>query len=582
MKKLIVIIGLFLSVILTAQDESVDNLPAKSSLSGSATEYFYLLDGATDKHFTGLALTDLIGDSLQIALLALIDSAADLRADMNTLFSGEGYFLKRTGISGGNTSRTLVPKDGANYLGLYIGDDPGSSYTNYRLYVYGLSYFNNRVLINQSSTKRALTQGIHFGSITEELYITMSGDTMYFKDVTTEVDPVTLSELLTLPSTLLANTTINTSTYDLNLIDDSGYGYIRDQGEDITKLASGTEIQLEAPDITITGDIDLIGDVYFDEPVENFRADTIYIGDTKLYNNVYGTTAIVTPFDVNPYLNITFDWVDYDPYITRPLFITPAIQLIPIITDNLPPDPNPGALYFNEDSDLYVYAKNNGEYVYIDTTGSLNDGGVGGTLDSAEVADADYRVVLVYDNTLTYYDTVPLVADTTKADYDTLDVDEVLNINGDVNFGDNATFNNHSAGIIYDTLISISSANILAGDSIMLIPAPGSGKVIFPIRIGIYFNYVTAAYTNVVDSYIKTYKNAGTAFNRYKVGAQIFTSTVDQFYPSATGSDYLEELYGTSILAMDANAPYWLDLDDMDTGEGDAKIYFVYKIIDFN
>lgn len=219
--------------------------------------------------------------------------------------------------------------------------------------------------------------------------------------------------------------------------------------------------------------------------------------------------------------------------------------------------------------------------VYISSWDEIA-GSEGATYDSSGVWEDPWQYIKVYNIALDKMDTVKIRPDTISADYDTLIVDDYAYFGGEVEFGDNVTFNNHQAGVLYDTLISISSANILAGDSIMLIPAPGSGKVIFPVRIGIYFNYVTTAYTNVVDSYIKTYKNAGSAFNRYKVGAQIFTSTVDQFYPSQVGSDYLEELSGSSTLAMDLNAPYWLDLDDMDTGEGDAKIYFVYKILDFN
>jgi len=362
----------------------------------------------------------------------------------------------------------------------------------------------------------------------------------------------------------------------LNLIDDSGYGYIRDQGEDITKLASGTEIQLEAPDITITGDVDLIGDVYFDEPVENFRADTIYIGDTKLYNTVDGTTVIVTPFDVNPYLNITFDWVDYDPFTTRPLFITPAILLTPIITDNLPPDPNPGALYFNEDSDLYVYAKNNGEYVYIDTTGSLNDGGVGGTLDSAEVADADYRVVLVYDNTLTYYDTVPLVADTTKADYDSLFVDEYLEVGG---------VEITTEGILQCATLDITSQNILDADSLSIVAAPGIGKIIIPIKAVLYCDYNSATYADGADSYIRTQDCSDGAANIMTIYDDLIKATADKVSLStdeATVSQSVGILYHPNNDRC-LNKSYWLKIGaGFITGNSAFKFKFYYTIADFN
>ena len=114
MKKRFLILALFVPFLLNAQDDySADELPEKSTLEGISTEYFYLLDGSTDKHLTGLGLKNYILVRDTVVLNALADSASDLRS----LLGGTSAWY----LDGNNVTTNYLVRSKSTY-------DPGSVY----------------------------------------------------------------------------------------------------------------------------------------------------------------------------------------------------------------------------------------------------------------------------------------------------------------------------------------------------------------------------------------------------------------------------------------------------------------------
>jgi hypothetical protein len=128
---------------------------------------------------------------------------------------------------------------------------------------------------------------------------------------------------------------------------------------------------------------------------------------------------------------------------------------------------------------------------------------------------------------------------------------------------------------MYLVTINISSANVLAGDSIQLVAAPGSGKAIIPSSYAIIFNANATAYTAGADSYLRTWDEDGTAAN--------LTTTFTAFYLLAISYDgtiNFDTSYGDYI---SSNSPVWYDIGDgFLNGDGTYVLKFWYLIADFN
>lgn len=120
-----------------SQDSEVDVLPAKSTFDGSATEYFYVLDGVTNRHMTGLVMMAPLGDSAA-QLRTEIDNALDsAKSYTDQQVLGDGYWEK---VSFGS-NHTLVPNTVSDgFYNIFIGSEPTSS-TPYKLNVNGSSNF---------------------------------------------------------------------------------------------------------------------------------------------------------------------------------------------------------------------------------------------------------------------------------------------------------------------------------------------------------------------------------------------------------------------------------------------------------
>src|SRR3972149_5808329 len=146
MKKLLILLAIWPVWLFSQTDQSVDELPAKTALTGAATEYLYLLDNVTDKHFTGASLVDLIGDSAGAVRGALIDTALAIRTDVEAMSGGEGYWKFKMGFSfGDGFSRTIYPMKSFYYTAVTIGEEPPSSHNSYKLTVNGESKFKDLV-----------------------------------------------------------------------------------------------------------------------------------------------------------------------------------------------------------------------------------------------------------------------------------------------------------------------------------------------------------------------------------------------------------------------------------------------------
>jgi hypothetical protein len=121
--------------------------------------------------------------------------------------------------------------------------------------------------------------------------------------------------------------------------------------------------------------------------------------------------------------------------------------------------------------------------------------------------------------------------------------------------------------------IDITSANILNGDSLNIVAAPGSMKIIVPVRFLIYYDYSTSSYSSSDGSnsaLIKSPNHTNAIFD-------------DTF-------EYLDDGYFYGV--FDTNSPFssaysnksfWIDFyTHTGTGTGTAKLKFWYYVADFN
>lgn len=101
MRNILIILGLLVSLIVQAQDKSVDELPAETSPAGAATEYLYLLDGSTDKHITLATMFGVMNDTADALRGELADTAAQLRSEISGggAWSASGNYIYQTTLT---------------------------------------------------------------------------------------------------------------------------------------------------------------------------------------------------------------------------------------------------------------------------------------------------------------------------------------------------------------------------------------------------------------------------------------------------------------------------------------------------
>jgi hypothetical protein len=125
-----------------------------------------------------------------------------------------------------------------------------------------------------------------------------------------------------------------------------------------------------------------------------------------------------------------------------------------------------------------------------------------------------------------------------------------------------------------DTIISFTNTQILAGDSVMMLPAPGAGKGYLIESVHLVYKYNTTVFTGTDATYIKNKDMNNTIANAYTILADEF----DFIY------NYTHELGGgtVSVPYIAANSPVWIDWgNNLASGGGSAKIKIKYQIITY-
>jgi len=142
-------------------------------------------------------------------------------------------------------------------------------------------------------------------------------------------------------------------------------------------------------------------------------------------------------------------------------------------------------------------------------------------------------------------------------------VDSVTNITGDL-----------------VTTVNITSSNILNGDSILILPAPGNNKLYLITDVALCFNYGTSTYLSGDGNDIYQQGVSGKHAIVY-IDDSEFTSTFNYVaYADRSSSFYFYS--GGQSNYLNVNSPVWIDLAPLTTGDGTAILKVYYKIVDFN
>jgi hypothetical protein len=136
-------------------------------------------------------------------------------------------------------------------------------------------------------------------------------------------------------------------------------------------------------------------------------------------------------------------------------------------------------------------------------------------------------------------------------------------------------FHSLAFGEVRDTVISLSSADILAlsGTPKTVVPAPGSGKLLQVLAATVKYTFGTAAYVS------GTSLRVGTVLGQDAYICKVLDATVNSirtFQPydhSASPSGYTGSTENTAI-TIDSNTT-------ATTGDGTAKVWVRYQIIEF-
>lgn len=231
------------------------DLPEKTTLDGSDTEYLYLQDGVTDKHVTVETLVEVIGDSTAQVREEMNDSVLAVRQDLSSLVASETYWNIKNGSSylgwglGYLRSRTLYPYRpglGDNYVSVRIGSEPSSAYNEYHLTVDG------KTLLMDTVRLRKRLEFHTYAAIYD------SNQVLWFRQGATLHS---LAELAQLPAGLTQHCDVSTSTYDWSFNDASSNGIAWDYSAGQLTIKAPTTLLIESPN-TDLGDsawVDTLG-----------------------------------------------------------------------------------------------------------------------------------------------------------------------------------------------------------------------------------------------------------------------------------------------------------------------------------
>jgi hypothetical protein len=163
--------------------------------------------------------------------------------------------------------------------------------------------------------------------------------------------------------------------------------------------------------------------------------------------------------------------------------------------------------------------------------------------------------------TLPTSDAIDLKTAVESETFDLINVDTFI-------FGD-GTKQISSSGL--DTTVLYSASNMNDGDSITLLPAPGSGYAYAIKHITIVYSYNSIAFTGTGNNFVHWY-SLGVDVTPIVVGVNKYTDT----YSWVTSNFNISSTY-----PIDENSPIWFIFDDnLATGNGSGKILITYKIID--
>lgn len=236
-----------------------------------------------------------------------------------------------------------------------------------------------------------------------------------------------------------------------------------------------------------------------------------------------------------------------------------------------------GAIYIDEDdSTLYMY--NGTEWQDLTSGGGLEVDNPPASGLAIVTVDPSSDVVLVDFDTLVY-------------ELDTVRAGDINQLFSDTIFYaktgsfENLVINSDTVVIKITESVAISSSNILNGDSILCIQAPGSGKLLVIEDVVTYFNYNSVAYASGNTSYIKTFQSDGsTSENLMGIAAALFTNTSDKISQSnddnGLGNSWTTPLVGNE---RGLNQPIWFQIGSgFTTGNSTAVMKIVYYILNFN
>ena len=129
---------------------------------------------------------------------------------------------------------------------------------------------------------------------------------------------------------------------------------------------------------------------------------------------------------------------------------------------------------------------------------------------------------------------------------------------------DGMTMNGKTIPYIMQETVNITSANILSGDSLLIIAAE-TGVKTTPVFISVkYTDGTTYTHTDTDTTFIYTYANTVKTKIAY-ITDSFIEGTVDNY-----ASISIDEISGS------AEQPYWIDLKNFNAGTGTLSIDFYY------
>ena len=140
--------------------------------------------------------------------------------------------------------------------------------------------------------------------------------------------------------------------------------------------------------------------------------------------------------------------------------------------------------------------------------------------------------------------------------------------------------------ILHVATLNLSSANLLAGDSLQILAAPGAGKTYVIVKAALFYDYNSIAYTGSAIFYaINTYKPDGTIMSIISFTENSVTGSNDRVSISVSPTSGTNYSYENYSIEQGINKPLWWNntsLNLLATGNGTAKLKIWYTIADFN